>query len=136
MTPASLKVLQHLVDHPGDDIACSGIECYCGNEQISRSAVDYLIRLCAISASDMMKGEYYEINETGRALLRNPSMSWGIKQVLAYGGVFTIREDKLITIQSRFGSQPARANTNARQGQKACLPCLSSIRARLAGPLA
>lgn len=99
MTERQLQVLRKLASGEAEDILCNGIECWVGDELTNRQTVNDLIMLTAISAVDGMKEEYYEINETGRALLRRPELARDITIALRVTKKpFTIKNDQVVYI--------------------------------------
>lgn len=111
MTPRAREILQWLVDLesiPDEEgyeaeIVCDGLSCWIGAQRVHRSTVTQLLRLIALhDVSDVKGAQRYEINETGRALLRRPELESEITAaVLAGRGSWMLRDDRLVLMEDR-----------------------------------
>jgi hypothetical protein len=101
MTPGAARVLREMAEDADVDLVHEGREAWCGCRRTTPRVVVELLRLAAIKASWMERdgaAAFYEINETGRALLRRPELEGEVAEALARGRTFTVRDDRVVFI--------------------------------------
>ncbi len=72
------------------EIVCDGIECWLGLRRVSYRTVKSLLRLTALSFSDLGGGQHYTLNETGRELLKRPELAHDVRLAIFRGKPFMI----------------------------------------------
>lgn len=81
------------------EIVCDGLDCWMGDERISRRTVTRLIRVVALSLDDGGGAEHYTLNGTGRALAENPALGGDVEAAILRGGAFSIIDGKIVDLE-------------------------------------
>lgn len=104
MTPGAKRVLEDLRDDEECDLVAEGIYVYCGERQTTHKVLRELLWLTAVKVSWETGGSiYYDINDTGLALLRRPELEPELqaaigKAALKKTGPFSIVNDRIVYI--------------------------------------
>jgi hypothetical protein len=92
LTRRATQILNSMVeaetrdDHENAEIVCEGITCWLGEDRLSRRTVTVLIRHVAVRlASEPGSLERYVINETGRNILKDPTVADDVLASLLVG---------------------------------------------------
>lgn len=119
LTPAAWRLLRESVtaldrdDDAGAEIVCEGIEAWIGNRRTTRATVDQLLYFTLVSeAYGDGFGQGYTVylpNDTGRAALRRPAVLAEILEAFEKGGSFTVRDDRVVPMESPFDLDTALA---------------------------
>lgn len=104
MTPAALRILEELAADETRDLIREGIRAYCGPRPVASRTVSELVWCSAVRPtvpSDGPGAKYYDITEMGHAYLRRPELADEYRlAVLAGKGPFTIRDDRIVPLDS------------------------------------
>ncbi|PZR93526.1 MAG: hypothetical protein DI537_10435 [Stutzerimonas stutzeri] len=90
------------------EIVCDGLDCWMGDERLSRQTVTRLIRVVALTMDDSGGAEHYTLNGTGRALADNPSLVRDIEAAIRKGGAFSMVDGKVVEIGDDLPSSQPR----------------------------
>jgi hypothetical protein len=81
------------------EIVCDGLDCWMGDERLSRQTVNRLVRVVAVSLDDGGGAEHYTLNGTGRALAENPALVRDIEEAVLRGGAFSVIDGKIVDLE-------------------------------------
>lgn len=84
------------------EIACEGLQCWIGCDRISRSTVNALLRLTAVSDTSLSEHgiQRYSLNDVGRALHLRPEIEDEVRGMLMRGKQFTIYGNRVVRLES------------------------------------
>ncbi|MFC5505363.1 hypothetical protein [Bosea massiliensis] len=105
LSKRAIEVLQSLLeaeraenwDHA--EIVCDGIDCWMGDERLSRQTVNRLVRVVAVSLDDGGGADHYTLNGTGRALAENPALVGDVEAAILRGGAFSVIDGKIVDLE-------------------------------------
>lgn len=94
----SLQAAERAENWDHAEIVCDGIDCWMGDERISRQTVNRLVRVVAVSLDDGGGAEHYTLNGTGRALAEDPALVGDVEAAILRGGAFSIIDGKIVDL--------------------------------------
>ncbi len=104
----SLRAAERAENWDQAEIVCDGLDCWMGDERISRQTVTRLIRVVALSLDDGGGAEHYTLNGTGRALADNPALVRDIEAAIARGGAFSVIDGKIVDLEAAGQTRSVR----------------------------
>jgi hypothetical protein len=94
----SLQAAERAENWDHAEIVCDGIDCWMGDERISRQTVNRLVRVVAVSLDDGGGAEHYTLNGTGRALAEDPALVGDVEAAILRGGAFSVIDGKIVDL--------------------------------------
>lgn len=94
----SLKAAEEAQRWEEAEIVCDGLDCWMGDQRISRATVNRLLRIVALSFDDNGGAEHYTLNGTGRALANDPGLVREVEAAISRGGAFSIVDGRVVDL--------------------------------------